>query len=68
MSASPYVGLDYDVRFGSKADIPPLAASSVRLVPMTGQTNYRRDCLWTVEEALDGSAEARDRNLFERIF
>ena len=23
------------------------------------------DCLWTVEEALDGSAEARDRNLFK---
>jgi hypothetical protein len=38
------------------------------LSAMTGQTNYRRDCLWTVEEALDGSAEARDRNLFERIF
>ena len=40
----------------------------VRFRAMTGQTDYRRDCLWTVEEALDGSAEARDRNLFERIF
>ena len=56
-----------DVRFGSKADIPPW----LRLGPlsaMTEQTNYRRDCLWTVEEALDGSAEARDWNFFERIF